>query len=64
MSVPNVVIDNPEVVILSIKEDGGELIVTVAEKSQMHSTRWFKISKDELGGNSSVGNETFDYRVY
>ena len=69
MSNPNVVIDNHEVVIISIKEEtgflsSGEWTVTTATKSSMGCTGFFKVSKGSVSVNSSQNGESFNYSVH
>jgi len=69
MSNPNVIIDNPEVVIISIEKDtgflsSGDWTVKTSTKSQMNVTGFFKVGKNTVNGNSSQNGESFNYSVH
>jgi hypothetical protein len=65
VTTPTIVIDNPEVVIISIKENNrGGWTSKLTTRSRMGSTSLLHISNNTMGGNGSVNGERFNYEVH
>jgi uncharacterized membrane protein YhaH (DUF805 family) len=60
---PTIIIDNPEVAIVSIKKAGINWTLTVCTRSNPGSTSDMTVS-DNGSGNGSVGFESFRYQAY